>query len=311
MLAAARKHKPRRAGRHAAPQHAAPGRGPREDRQARACSARSPTSRSAATTTCGPTATRPTQPVPDHLDYEMWTGPAPLRPYDGLPHKRWWRTFMEYGNGIIGDMCIHMLDMIRWLLDLGWPTRISSDRRHPRAEGRQVEHRRHADRHVRLRRPAGRLAAPHLGQPARSRLSPGPASSTATKERSSSSVHRYDFIPHGQEGADHQRHGRLRPAGQVPRGQDRGGHWRQHAASPPTAPTSATSSPPSPAAASPIADIEQGHISTASCILANLSMQLGRSLTWDPAKHEVVGDAEANKLLARPYRKPWVHPEVT
>ena len=33
---------------------------------------------------------------------------------------------MEYGNGIVGDMCIHMLDMVRWMLDLGWPKRISS-----------------------------------------------------------------------------------------------------------------------------------------------------------------------------------------
>ena len=33
---------------------------------------------------------------------------------------------MEYGNGIVGDMCIHMLDMVRWMLDLGWPTRVSS-----------------------------------------------------------------------------------------------------------------------------------------------------------------------------------------
>jgi predicted dehydrogenase len=68
----------------------------------------------------------PVEPVPDFLDYEMWTGPAPLRPYDGLPHKRWWRTFMEYGNGIVGDMCIHMLDTARWMLGLGWPKRISS-----------------------------------------------------------------------------------------------------------------------------------------------------------------------------------------
>jgi len=61
----------------------------------------------------------------------------------------------------------------------------------------------------------------------------------------------------------------------------------------------------------PVADIEQGHISTASCILANLSMKLGRSLVWDPAKAQVIGDDEANKLLRRPYRFPWVHPEVT
>src|SRR5215213_8000081 len=68
----------------------------------------------------------PVEAVPDFLDYEMWTGPAPLRPYDGLPHKRWWRTFYEYGNGIVGDMCIHMLDMVRWMLELGWPKRIGS-----------------------------------------------------------------------------------------------------------------------------------------------------------------------------------------
>jgi hypothetical protein len=60
----------------------------------------------------------------------------------------------------------------------------------------------------------------------------------------------------------------------------------------------------------PIADIEQGHISTASCILANLSLKLGRSLTWDSTKQEVVGDTEANKLLRRPYRSPWTHPEA-
>ena len=61
-----------------------------------------------------------------NLDYEMWTGPAPMRPYNQLVHPRSWRAFMEYGNGIVGDMCVHMLDMVRWMLDLGMPTRISS-----------------------------------------------------------------------------------------------------------------------------------------------------------------------------------------
>ena len=56
----------------------------------------------------------------------MWTGPAPMRPYNALVHPRSWRAFMEYGNGIVGDMCVHMLDMVRWMLDLGMPTRISS-----------------------------------------------------------------------------------------------------------------------------------------------------------------------------------------
>jgi hypothetical protein len=59
----------------------------------------------------------------------------------------------------------------------------------------------------------------------------------------------------------------------------------------------------------PVADIEQGHISTASCILANMSQKLGRSLKWDSATQRVIGDDEANRLLARPYRAPWKHPD--
>jgi len=59
----------------------------------------------------------------------------------------------------------------------------------------------------------------------------------------------------------------------------------------------------------PVADIEQGHTSTASCILANISMQLnGRALIYDPIKKEVVGDAEATSLLQRKYRGAWTHP---
>src|SRR5260370_22643109 len=68
----------------------------------------------------------PARDLPPYLDYEMWPGPAPMRPYNKLVHPRSWRAFMEYGNGIVGDMCIHMFDMTRWMMDLGWPTRISS-----------------------------------------------------------------------------------------------------------------------------------------------------------------------------------------
>src|SRR5689334_22442156 len=64
-------------------------------------------------------------PVPEGLDWEFWLGPAPAMPY--APEiQRSWRSFMEYGNGTIGDMGIHMFDMVRWFLDLGWPKRISS-----------------------------------------------------------------------------------------------------------------------------------------------------------------------------------------
>ena len=57
-----------------------------------------------------------------------------------------------------------------------------------------------------------------------------------------------------------------------------------------------------------MADIEQGYISSACCILANLSMDLGRSLKWDGEKGRVVDDDEANEHLARKYRGDWKHP---
>ncbi len=58
----------------------------------------------------------------------------------------------------------------------------------------------------------------------------------------------------------------------------------------------------------PVAEIEKGHNSTSSCILANMAMKLGRPLTYDPVNKIIAGDPEATKLLQRPYREPWMHP---
>jgi hypothetical protein len=60
----------------------------------------------------------------------------------------------------------------------------------------------------------------------------------------------------------------------------------------------------------PVADIEQGHISSACCILANIALQVGRTLAWDARAGHVRGDDEANRLLRRSYRAPWVHPDI-
>jgi predicted dehydrogenase len=249
----------------------------------------------------------PTQPVPDHLDYEMWTGPAPLRPYDGLPHKRWWRTFMEYGNGIMGDMCIHMLDMIRWQLDLGWPTRISSSGGiYVQKEGKSNT----ADTQD-ATFDFGDLAVTWQhrtwGNP------PDPDYPWAgfiygDKGTLKLSVHRYDFIPQGKKEPTLSGKAVFDPEDKYPEDKTEE-DMELHAA------TANRAHQRDFVAAianrgKPVADIEQGYISTASCILANISMQLGRTLTWDAAKGQVAGDAEANALLARPYRKPWERPGV-
>jgi hypothetical protein len=58
----------------------------------------------------------------------------------------------------------------------------------------------------------------------------------------------------------------------------------------------------------PVADVEEGHISTAACILGNIAMELGRALSYDPATRTVPGDTEATARLRKPYRAPWTHP---
>jgi predicted dehydrogenase len=55
----------------------------------------------------------------------------------------------------------------------------------------------------------------------------------------------------------------------------------------------------------PLSDLQSGHEVAAACHLSNLSLRLGRKLTWDADKEEVVGDQEANAMLVRPYRAPW------
>jgi predicted dehydrogenase len=249
----------------------------------------------------------PTQPVPEHLDYEMWTGPAPLRPYDGLPHKRWWRTFMEYGNGIMGDMCIHMLDMIRWQLDLGWPKHISSTGGIlVQKEGKsniadtQAATFDFGDLKVTWQhRSWGNPPDPDY---------PWAGFIYGDKGTLKLSVHRYDFIPQGKKEPSMSATAYFDDPDKYPEDKTEE-DMELHAA----AANRAHQRDFVKAIANrskPVADIEQGHISTASCILANLSMQLGRTLTWDAVKHQVVGDAEANKLLARPYRKPWARPQA-
>ena len=94
-----------------------------------------------------------------------------------------WRAFMEYGNGIVGDMCIHMYDMVRWMMDLGLAEVGRFDRRHSGRQAKQGEHHRHADSDIRSSaksRSSGRIA-PGAKRPIRS--IPGRRSSTATKAR--------------------------------------------------------------------------------------------------------------------------------
>jgi predicted dehydrogenase len=217
---------------------------------------------------------RATQNPPDtsppaNLDYEMWTGPAPMRPYNQLVHPRGWRNFMEYGNGIVGDMCVHMFDMTRWMLELGWPVSVSSS--------------------------GGIL----VNKQSKANISD---TQTAVFDYGSLQVvwqHRtWGDAPDPRYtwAAEQYPEDKTEKGIEIFAASANRGTMRDFMSCVATR-------------GRPLADIEEGYISTASCILANLSMKLGRSLRWDSQAGQVAGDAEANALLRRPYRAPWTHPE--
>jgi predicted dehydrogenase len=241
---------------------------------------------------------------PANLDYEMWTGPAPMRPYNEWVHPRRWRAFMEYGNGIMGDMCIHMLDIVRWMLGLGWPKEIDS------TGGILVDQASKANisdtqlatfdfgdmKIVWQHRTWGEANDPEY---------PWGATLYGDKGTLKVDVNKYAFTPMGKKQPEltgkalfeYDKYPEDRTEKDLERHVASAVRWHMKDL------LAAIGT-----RGKPVADIEEGHTSTASCILANLSMKLGRSLRWDAAKQQVIGDEEANKLLTRPYRAPWVHP---
>ncbi|HUQ95766.1 MAG TPA: Gfo/Idh/MocA family oxidoreductase [Bryobacteraceae bacterium] len=245
----------------------------------------------------------PDSTPPENLDYEMWTGPAPMRPYNALVHPRRWRAFEEYGNGIMGDMCIHMLDMVRWMMDLGWPQRISS------SGGILV------DKASKANIPDTQLATfdfedvkviwqhRSYGHPNDPKY-PWGATFYGDKGTLKASVMSYDFIPLDKTGPVHK--DVTYELEQFP--EDRTEKDLERHVAPAIRGQMRDFLAAIDKRSRPVADIEQGYMSTTSCILANLSLKLGQTLAWDPVKHQVIKDDQANQMLKRPYRKPWVHP---
>ena len=66
------------------------------------------------------------QPVPETLAWDLWVGPAQFRPYHSAYHPGKWRSWTNFGTGVIGDWTCHVVDPVFWTLDLGAPTTIEA-----------------------------------------------------------------------------------------------------------------------------------------------------------------------------------------
>lgn len=62
--------------------------------------------------------------VPDTLDWDLFVGPAPMRPYHSAYHPRRWRAWVDFGTGALGDMACHVMDPIFWALKLKYPVSV-------------------------------------------------------------------------------------------------------------------------------------------------------------------------------------------
>ena len=255
---------------------------------------------------------RPGTPVPEvtpppYLDYDLWTGPAPMRPYNALIESKGWRAFMEYGNGQIGDLGVHMFDCVRWMMDLGWPKAISS------TGGIYVDKSASSNitdtqRSV-FQYPGLNVSWEHRtwgAPPAPSRhwTDQWGARFIGSEGTLNITTLGYEFTPAG--GGPREGFHMLSETGGLENinynnfGTAFGDIQKWHTLDFMQAREKRSR---------PVADVEEGHISTASCILANLALDLGRPLTYDPMTRSVPGDAEATHRLARNYRGPWQHPD--
>jgi len=235
----------------------------------------------------------PDSDVPEGLDWDMWCGPAPLVPFNTRIHPRGFRNYLDFANGQLGDWGVHWLDQILWWSEEQWPKSVaSSGGRFISRDGStgpdtqfvvyqfdnfsvSWEHRRYAgnapEKHYVGLYFYGTQGTLHLGW-----------------------QDGWTFYPSGRVNVEPAE----RMASQLdsPDDQNIAGLWIDFIESIETG-------------RKPVCDIEHGHRSTTMALLGMLSQKLGRGVVWDGVNQTIPNDPEAQKLLAREYRAPWVYPE--
>lgn len=257
----------------------------------------------------GPERPRKNVEPPKGLDWDMWCGPGPLRPYNGDPknpwgggiHPRGFRSYLDYANGTLGDWGVHWMDQILWIMEEKWPRTIYS------TGGRPIK------------------GPPVLTKEEQTSDAPDHQVAVFQFEGFSVSWEHRQFAGNNAEKGESVGCYFYGTEGTFHMGWQDG--WTFY---PVDRNKQVIHEPPKlnepdqqnilelwanfldaiKTGKRPVSDIEEIHRSTNMSLLGMLSYKLGRSVKWDGEKEVIVGDAEANKMLRREYRKPWVYPEV-
>ena len=248
---------------------------------------------------------------PPGLDYSLWLGPAPERPYNpnrSIYHFRW---FWAHSGGQMTNLGQHSLDIVHWFLDAKAPSAVTS------AGGRFAlrDNGETPDTQDALfeypgwtatwsERECCRGAPPAYGLEfcgTRGSLlisrkgfsiTPDPKINPADAIPRFGSSHPAD----GPKGKGERDPAAKRTEAVEDRTGDEFDQFRRHARGFLECVRSRRE---------PISDLEGAHRVATACHLANLSLRLGRKLRWDPDRETVIGDREAEAMLERPYRAPW------
>lgn len=254
-----------------------------------------------------------TRDVPKELDWELWCGPAPLRPFNGGDprnldqgpggrgiHPRGHRMYLDYANGHLGDIGVHWFDQVLWITGEKWPKKVFSTGGRP-VRGAPVlnakEQTSDAPDHQ-----VAQYAFEKFTMTWESRQFGGNHSEKgdvtgAYFYGTKGTFHLmyrggWTFFPN-DGGTPEREEAKLNQ----PDGQNIKELWADFLDAIKTG-------------RRPVCDIEEGHRATNCSLLGMISYKLGRSLEWDGVKERIVGDDAANRLLRREYRKGWEYPDV-
>jgi len=232
------------------------------------------------------------EPVPKGVHYDLWTGPAPKKPFTKNRFHYNWHWMWDTGNGDMGNQGVHEMDLARWGLGVGLPRRVDSMGGHYMFDDDQETPNtivctfRYPDEKKMLVFETRHWITNHEGK-----IGSGGSNNVGV-------------LFYGSEGYMMLKYfeyktflGRGRKPG--PSGKGSGNAWATFIAGVRSRKISDLGT-----------DIEDGHLSSGLCHLGNMSYRLGRSVHFDPKTETCPGDAEAGKMLTRDYRSPYVVPRV-